>query len=108
MTTHLRGVGQLDVDAAVAPYSDDATLIISETVYHGPDEIRGFYEEFFAEFSQPGISMETEGMVIDGNIAMSTWNAESPDNIYEFGTDTYIVENGMIVSHTMAARITPK
>ncbi|MCW3782786.1 nuclear transport factor 2 family protein [Defluviimonas salinarum] len=106
--SHLQGVGQLDVGAAVAPYADDATLILADKVYHGSDEIRGFFKTFFAEFSQADVSMETEALVFEGNTALTTWNAESPNNVYEFGADTFVVQYGKIVSHTMAARITPK
>ncbi|MDW4549594.1 nuclear transport factor 2 family protein [Defluviimonas sp. D31] len=106
--SHLRGVGQLDVDEAVAPYADDATLIMADKVYRGSAEIRGFFEAFFAEFSQADVSMETEALVFEGNTAFTTWNAESPSNVYEFAADTFTVQDGKIVSHTMAARITPK
>ena len=46
--------------------------------------------------------------VIEGNIAFMTWNAESPDRVYEFRTDTYIVEDGQIVAQTYGALTTEK
>lgn len=105
---HLRGYGALDVDAMTAPFAEDAKIISPERVYSGRTEIREFMENMVAEFSQPGISNETHGMANEGNVFMLTWSAESPDNIYEFGVDTYLVEDGEIVLLTTAAKVTPK
>ena len=105
---NLRAMGQLDADALVATYKDDATIITPSKLYSGPDEIRAFHEAMVAEFSKPGISMETESLQFSGNTALIVWRAESPDNLYEHATDTYVVEDGKIVSHTFAAKIIPK
>lgn len=105
---YMRAMGQRNVDAIVATYSDDAAFITADRVYSGADEIREFYDGFVGEFSQPGISMETDTMVTAGNTFLTTWRAESPDKVYEFGADTIVVEDGKIVSHTMAVVVTPK
>jgi len=36
------------------------------------------------------------------------WTAETADNVYEVGTDTFIVQDGKIVAQSFAAKITPK
>jgi hypothetical protein len=36
------------------------------------------------------------------------WKAETADNHFELGTDTFIVQNGKIVTQTFAAKISPK
>jgi ketosteroid isomerase-like protein len=105
---HMRAIGALDVDAIVATYAEDAAFITADRVYAGAGEIREFYDGFVAEFSQPGISMETDAMMFAGNTFFNTWRAESPDNVYEFGADTIVVEDGKIISHTMAVVVTPK
>jgi hypothetical protein len=35
-------------------------------------------------------------------------DAETPDNIYEPASDTYVVRDGKIVAQSFAAKITPK
>lgn len=67
----LGGVGQMNLDAIVASYSDDAKLVTAEKIYNGPDEIRTFFEIFIAVFSQPDISMETKALVCEGNTALA-------------------------------------
>lgn len=105
---HLRGYGALDADEMTAPFSEDAKLITPERVYRGKAEILEFMEDLVAEFSQPDISTESHAMVVEDNVVMMTWSAESPVAMYEFGVDTYLVEDGEIVLLTTAADVTPK
>jgi hypothetical protein len=45
---------------------------------------------------------------MEGEIAFITWTAETADNTYEFGTDTFVVRDGKILVQTFAGKITPK
>jgi hypothetical protein len=36
------------------------------------------------------------------------WTAETPDNIYELATDTFVVREGKIVAQSFTANITSK
>ena len=36
------------------------------------------------------------------------WTAETADNIYELGTDTFVVQNGKIVVQSFTGKTTPK
>lgn len=108
VTEHLRGFGALDAEAMAAPFAESAKIITTDGIYSGTEEIRAFMDNLVAEFSQPGIAMETHDMAFDGDVVMITWSAESPGKIYEFGVDTFRVEDGRIVLHTTAAQVTPK
>lgn len=105
---HLRGFGALDAAAMTAPFSDDAVLVTPERVYSGKAEILEFMEALVAEFSQDGISTETLAMQSDGGVFLMTWRAESPDNMYEFGSDTFVVDGDKIVLMTSAAKTVAK
>jgi hypothetical protein len=35
-------------------------------------------------------------------------SAETPDNIYDFGSDMFVIRNGKIVAQTFAGKIIPK
>ena len=48
------------------------------------------------------------GREVDGDTAYIVWTAESADNVFEIGTDTFIVQNGKIVTQTFAGKILPK
>ncbi len=43
-----------------------------------------------------------------GEVAYIVWSAETADNAYELGTDTFVVRDGKIVAQTFAAKATPK
>jgi hypothetical protein len=45
---------------------------------------------------------------VDGDHAYILWTAETADNVYEIGTDTFVVRDGKIVAQSFAAKITPK
>lgn len=106
--SHLRAVGALDLDAMVADYAEDATLLTASRVYSGTDEIRAFHQAYIDEFSQSGIATETEMMVFEGGTGLLVWSGESPENVYEYAADTFVVEDGKIVSHTFAAKVRAK
>jgi hypothetical protein len=45
---------------------------------------------------------------VDGDHAYILWTAETADDVYEIGTDTFVVRDGKIVAQSFAAKITPK
>jgi hypothetical protein len=45
---------------------------------------------------------------VHDNHAYLVWTAETADNIYDLGTDSFVMHNGKIVAHFFAAKTTPK
>jgi len=45
---------------------------------------------------------------VEGDTAYIVWKAETADNRFELGTDTFIVRDGKIVIQTFAGKISPK
>jgi hypothetical protein len=45
---------------------------------------------------------------VSGDTAYIVWTAETADNRFEVGTDTFIVQNGKILTQTFAGKISPK
>jgi hypothetical protein len=45
---------------------------------------------------------------VDGDTAYIVWKAETANNLFEIGSDTFIVKNGKIVTQTFAGKISPK
>jgi len=46
--------------------------------------------------------------VFDGDVAYISWVAETADNTYELGTDTFVVRDGRIAAQTYACKTTPR
>lgn len=74
----------------------------------GPEELRPLFEALFAEFGQPDVTFEMTNMQFNGRIGYLIWTAETPDNIYELGTDTFLVEDDKIIAQTFATKTTAK
>jgi hypothetical protein len=70
--------------------------------------IRLLYQPIFAEFAQPGAAFSLKQQSVVGDYAYILWTAETSDNVYEMGTDTYVVRDGKIVAQSFAGKITPK
>ena len=105
---HLEFFGKLDLDGTMADYVDEATFISQGGVLHGSIAIRQFFGSLFEEFQKPGMSFDLLQQEVDGDTAYIVWTAESADNVFEIGTDTFIVQNGKIVTQTFAGKIFPK
>jgi hypothetical protein len=77
-------------------------------VLHGSNAIRQFFGTLFEEFEKPGMPFDLQQQEVDGDTAYIVWTAESAENAFEIGTDTFIVQNGKIVTQTFAGKISPK
>jgi len=97
------------MEEMLADYDDDSVVVTNTNgSFHGLDEIRTLFEGLFAEFEQSGVDFQQDQQVIEGDIAYITWNAETPDNSYEFATDTFLIRDGTIETQTLGAVVTPK
>jgi len=105
---HLECFGKLDLAGTMADYADESTFFSQGGVLHGSDAIRQFFGTLFEEFEKPGMSFDLLQQEVDGDTAYIVWKAESADNLFEIGTDTFIVQNGKIVTQTFAGKISPK
>ena len=108
VSEHLRCFAACDVDGIVAGYSDDAAMHTLAGTVRGHDALRQAFTSVFAEFGDPGTSFEMKQQVYDGEIGFVVWSAETEDNVYDLGIDTFVVRDGKIVAQTYAAKVTPK
>lgn len=44
---------------------------------------------------------------VEGEYAYILWTAETANNVYEVGTDTFVVRDGKIVTQSFTARLPP-
>ena len=89
---HLKSFGVGDLEGILADYAPGAVM----------------FQAMIAEFSKPGAAFHMQQQFIEGDHAYILWNAETADNVYELGTDTFVVKNGKIVAQSFTGKITPK
>lgn len=105
---HLDAFANQKLDAVMEDYDDDSVVITNMGTFRGLEEIEGLFSDLFAEFSQPGSEIEVTKEEIEDDLAYITWHGETPDNDYEFATDTFIIRDGIIETQTFAGKTEPK
>ena len=108
LTHHLNCFGDGDIVGTMDDYTAESRFFTPDGLLHGPEAIRRFFVRLFEEFAKPGMSFEMLRQDVDGDTAYIVWKAETADNRFELGTDTFIVQNGKIVTQTFAGKISPK
>jgi len=86
----------------------DALFFTPDGVLHGPEAIRGVFENLLREFAKPGASITSKKRVIEGDYAYSVFSAETPDNSYELANDVFVVRNGSIQMQAFTAKVRRK
>lgn len=92
----------------MADYGDKSVIHVPGAEFRGKEAIQTLFTGLFAEFAKPGATFNLTNMVVEGNIGFIVWNAETADNVYELGTDTFVIDDGKIVVQTLATKVVPK
>ena len=98
---HLESFGEGDLDGILADYAADAVVVADGDVFVGHEEIRPFFEALLAEFDAPDVEFELGERVVHDEFAYITWRAETPEQVYEYATDTFVVRDGEIAAQTI-------
>ena len=105
---HSKCFANRDLDGLLADYSADAVFFGPEGPLRGPEAIRPVFQRLFEEFSKPGVSFTRKQLLVEGDYAHSVWSAETADNLYEFASDTFVIQNDRIRFQAFSAKVTPK
>jgi hypothetical protein len=105
---HLKCFGEGDLKGVLADYAPGAVLFTPDGPRRGVDEIRPLFQAMFAEFGKPGAAFDLKQQFIEADSAYILWTAQTADNVYELGTDTFVVRDGMIVAQSYTSKLTPK
>ena len=106
---HLEAFGARDLSAILEDYTDESVFVMPDgTVLRGKQQMVPVMEQMFGQFGKPGASFSMGQFVIEGDIGYITWSAETADNVYEFGSETYLIRDGKIAAQTAAMVIKPK
>jgi ketosteroid isomerase-like protein len=108
LTHHLKCFGKVDLAGTMADYTDASRFFTPDGLLRGSEAIRRFFAVLLEEFARPGVSFELLRQEVSGDTAYIVWTAETADSLFEVGTDTFIVQNGKILTQTFAGKISPK
>jgi len=105
---HLQSFGAGDLEGILSDYVPGAVLFTPNGPLRGVDELRPLFQAMIAEFAKPGAAFHLKQQFVEGDHAYILWTAETADNVYELGTDTFVVRDGKIVAQSFTGKITPK
>jgi len=105
---HLKCFGERDLTGILFDYAPGAVLFTPNGPLMGADAIRPLFQGVIAEFGKPGATFRIKQQFVEGDCAYILWTAETADNVYEVGTDTFVVRDGKIVTQSFTGKITPK
>jgi ketosteroid isomerase-like protein len=105
---HLKCFGEGDLEGILSDYAQGAVLFTPDGPLRGADAIRPLFQAMVAEFAEPGASFSMKQQFVEGDYAYILWTAETADNVYEVGTDTFVVRDGKIMAQSFTGKITRK
>ena len=105
---HLKAFAERDLNGVLSDYAPAAVFFTQHGPLRGPDAIRPLFQGMIAEFGKPGATFIMKKQFVEGDYAYILWTAETADNVYELGTDTFVVRDGKIVAQSFTRKITPK
>ena len=105
---HLKCFIDRDLTGVLSDYAPGAVLFTRDRPLRGADAIRPLFEAMIAEFSRPGARFTMEQQFVEGDYGYILWTAETAENVYEMGTDTFVVRDGRIVAQSFTGQITPR
>lgn len=105
---HLEALANQNLEEVMIDFDDDSVVVTNMGVFRDREEIKELFTDLFEEFSQDGTTLEVDDTIVEGKFAYLLWHAETPDNVYEFCTDTFYVPEETIDFQTFAGKIEPK
>lgn len=96
---------QKGVDSMVRDYDDAAQFHTEARIYSGKQEIHGFFVDFIDGLPAGAVGrFKLRSLQVEGSVGYITWSVGSE---IPLGTDTFVVDNGKIVSQTFAMYFAP-
>jgi ketosteroid isomerase-like protein len=105
---HLQAFGTRDLEGVLSDYAPGAVFLTKHGPLRGVDAIRPLFQALLAEFEKPGAVFSMKQQLVEGEYAYILWTAGTADNVYELGTDTFVVRDGRIVAQSFTGKIVPR
>src|SRR5512137_277333 len=96
LNRHLEFFDEGDLKGILSDYAPGAVLFTPHRPLKGTNAIKPFFQAMIAEFGKPGAAFSMKQHLVEGEYAYILWTAETADNVYELGTDTFVVRDGKI------------
>lgn len=96
---HIDSWNQRDVEAIARDYSDGSIMVVNGRLYKGRDQIKNVFKKLFVIFGQG--TNHIDPVILNNELVYITWHFEKPGFDFFDGTDTFIIEDGIIKVQTI-------
>lgn len=103
LASHEAALGEQNPGKIATYYADDALMVVNGSTYRGPKQIAQLYATLINDL--PDATWHTAVAVIHDDLAYVEWTCESVASSVQFGTDTFVVRNGLIARQTASFSI---
>jgi ketosteroid isomerase-like protein len=105
---HIDAWGKSDLDAIMEHYTEESVMILNNSMLKGTKAIRNVFANLFKLFNDG--ENKIEPAVIEGEVIYIIWNFKprSENGKSYFGTDSFVVQNGIIKYQTIASELYEK
>lgn len=99
---HLAAFGAGDLEEILVDYTDATVMIHNEHYWRGLDGARAYFARWLDELLPAGSRFDLIDRQVTDDLVFITWTAESPHYVFDYGTDTFLIEHGKVVRQTVA------
>lgn len=92
----------------MADYTEASILVTPNRTYKGMKEIRDNFVAAFAAYPSSATTMQLNKTVVQRDIGYILWEATGPKIRLAYGSDTFVIKDGKIISQTYAGVSTPR
>ena len=97
-----------DLEGLLSDYTEESVLETPTGQVTGLETLRKIFWRLLEEFGKGEPAFEMVRSSVSGDHAFIFWKAQTEDNDYHIGTDTFFIVNGKIAYQTFAGHITPR
>lgn len=97
---HMAAFAKKDLEGTIADYADNAVLITPTATTKGKKAIHDLFAQLLGGPNPPSVNVTHD--VYEGNIGYLVWTQDAGKPTEVRGSDTFAVQNGKIVSQTVA------
>jgi ketosteroid isomerase-like protein len=105
---HIEAWDASDLDAIMEHYTEESVMILNNSMLEGTKAIRNVFANLFKLFKDG--ENKIDPAVIEGEVIYIIWNFKprSENGNSYFGTDTFVVQHGIIKYQTIASELYEK
>ncbi|MDQ3536983.1 MAG: nuclear transport factor 2 family protein [Bacteroidota bacterium] len=97
-----------DLEGLLEDYTEESIIVTQDGTHRGLEEIRKNYINAFSAFPKKGSTLKLTTSIVEKDIAYIIFEADTPDFILNYGSDTFIIRDGKIIRQTFAGVFTQK